>query len=61
MTGSRSVTGYLLMLPGLICAVRTAVRWVPGLREGAPKRNVVVLVVYFEVLLFGLALARYLL
>lgn len=61
MTGFPGVIGYPLVLPGLIRAVRAAVRWAPGLRKGAPKRNVVLLVVYFEVLLLGLALARHLL
>ena len=35
------------------------IRWVPGLREDAPKRNLILLIAYIELLLFGLPLLRY--
>jgi hypothetical protein len=37
------------------------IRWVPGLKEDAPKRNFVLLIAYLELLLFGMSLVRHLL
>jgi hypothetical protein len=56
-----AVTDRLPSASGL-SRVRIAVlRWVPGLREDAPKRNFVLLIAYAELLLIGLSLLRYLL
>lgn len=34
-------------------------RWVPGLKEGAPKRNLLLLLIYIELLLFGLPIIEH--
>jgi hypothetical protein len=39
---------------------KAAVRWVPGLKEDAPKRNFVLLIAYLELLLFSVSLLRHL-
>ena len=39
----------------------SVLRWVPGLKRDAPKRNVVLLIAYLELLLFGLALLQHVL
>jgi len=39
---------------------KTIVRWVPGLKEDAPKRNFVLLIAYLELLLFSVSLIRHL-
>ncbi|MEF8863915.1 MAG: hypothetical protein V5A29_19525 [Haloarculaceae archaeon] len=55
------VTERLPSVSGLGRARSTAVRWIPGLREDAPKRNFVLLIAYVELLLFGLSLLRHVL
>jgi len=55
------VAERLWAVPRTSRAWRSVVRWVPGLKRDAPKRNVVLLIAYLELLLFGLALLQHVL
>ncbi|MEF8802344.1 MAG: hypothetical protein V5A27_09270 [Halapricum sp.] len=60
MVDVSAVTERLPTVPGTGRAWNAVVDLVPGLRREAPKRNLVLLIAYLEVLLFGLSLLRHL-
>lgn len=53
------VAERLPAVPEMSSVSNAVIRWIPGFKNEAPKRNFVLLIAYLELLLFGLALLRH--